>query len=217
MKSGQQRWKGSRGLSRISHGVPTVWEHDGSAEIISEAGDVVQGFDPKNGRRVWSSEVIGEGKVPSVIVGDGLAFTSGGWGGKETIKAFRLGGEGDLKETNLVWEQRKGMPKVPSMIYVKPYLFATTDGGVASCLKGETGEIVWQDRLNGNFSASPVSVEGRIYFLSDEGVTTVIEAGPEFKVLAKNPLEEKVQASIAISGRHLFIRTEKSLFCIGEK
>ena len=217
VKTGQQRWKGSRGLSRISHGVPTVWEHDGSAEIISEAGDVVQGFDPKNGRRVWSSEVIGEGKVPSVIVGDGLAFTSGGWGGKETIKAFRLGGEGDLKETNLVWEQRKGMPKVPSMIYVKPYLFASTDGGVASCLKGETGEIVWQDRLNGNFSASPVSAEGRIYFLSDEGVTTVIEAGPEFKVLAKNPLEEKVQASIAISGRHLFIRTEKSLFCIGEK
>ncbi len=216
-KTGKERWKGMRGLSRISHGVPNIWEHDGTAQIISEAGDVVQGFDFETGKRLWSSQVIGEAKVPSVVLGDGLAFTSGGWGGKETIKAFRLGGEGDLKEENLVWEQRKGMPKVPSMIYVKPYLFAIADGGIATCMNGESGEVVWQERIGGNFSASPVSAEGRIYFLSDDGLTTVIEAGPELKVLAKNPLEEKVQASIAISGGRLFIRTEKNLFCIGEK
>jgi outer membrane protein assembly factor BamB len=217
VKTGKERWKGMRGLSRISHGVPNIWEHEGKVQVISEAGDVVQGFDFETGKRLWSSQVIGEGKVPSVVLGDGLAFTSGGWGGKETIKAFRLGDEGDLKEENLVWEQRKGMPKVPSMIYVKPYLFAITDGGIATCMKGETGEILWQERVGGNFSASPVSAEGRIYLLSDEGLTTVIEAGPEFKVVAKNPLEEKVQASIAISNGRLFIRTEKHLFCIGEK
>ncbi len=216
-KTGKERWKGKRGLSRISHGVPNIWEHDGKTEVVSEAGDVLQGFDFQTGERLWSSEVIGEGKVPSVVLGDGLAFTSGGWGGKETIKAFRLGGAGDLKETNLVWEQRKGMPKVPSMLHVKPYLFAIPDSGVATCMKAETGELLWQGRVGGNFSASPVSAEGRIYLLSNEGVTTVIEASPEFKVLAKNALEEKVQASIAISQGHLFIRTEKNLFCIGEK
>ena len=215
-KTGKERWKGKRGLSRISHGGPTIWEHDGVTEVVSEAGDVVQGFDALTGERLWSSEVIGEGKVPSVVLGDGLAFTSGGWGGKETIKAFKLGGKGDLKEANLVWEQKKGMPKVPSMLYVKPHLFAITDGGVASCMKAETGEIVWQERVGGNFSASPVAAEGRIYFLGDNGETTVIEAGPEFKVLAKNPLGERVQASIAVSQRQLFIRTEQNLFCIGD-
>ena len=117
-RTGQERWQSKRGLSRISHGAPAIWEHDGKAEVVSEAGDVVQGFDVRTGERLWSSEVIGEGKVPSTVLGDGLVFTSGGWGGKETIKAFRLGGKGDLKETQLVWEQKKNMPKVPSMIYV---------------------------------------------------------------------------------------------------
>jgi outer membrane protein assembly factor BamB len=109
------------------------------------------------------------------------------------------------------------MPKVPSMLYLKPYLFSIPDTGVAGCMKAETGEIIWQERIGGNFSASPVTAAGRIYLLSDEGVTTVIAAEPEFKVLAKNPLGEKVQASIAISQERLFIRTEKNLFCIGEK
>ncbi|MEO8351236.1 MAG: PQQ-binding-like beta-propeller repeat protein [Chthoniobacteraceae bacterium] len=216
-KTGKERWKGKRGMSRISHGVPTIWEHDGQAQVISEAGDVLQGFDAKTGERIWSSEVIGEGKVPSVVVGDGLAFTSGGWGGKETIKAFRLGGKGDLKETNLVWQQRKAMPKVPSMLYLMPHLFAISDGGIATCMEAATGSVLWQERVGGTFSASPVAADGRIYFLGDNGETTVVAAGPEFKVLAKNPLGEKTQASIAISQERLFIRTEKNLFCIGEK
>ncbi len=215
--TGKERWKTKRGLSRIAHSVPSIWKTPaGTTQLISEAGDVLQGFDPQTGARLWSSQVIGEAKVPSMVLGDGLAFTAGGWGGKETIKAFKLGtGFGDLKESNLVWEQRKGMPKVPSMIYVKPHLFAITDGGVASCMKADTGELVWQERVGGNFAASPVAAEGRIYFVGDNGETAVVEAGPEFKVLARNPLGEKVQASPAISQGQLFIRTEKNLFCIG--
>ena len=216
-KTGKERWQGKRGLSRISHGVPVIWEHDGRAEVVSEAGDVVQGFEVQTGERLWSNEVIGEGKVPSTVIGDGLVFTAGGWGGKETIKAFKLGGKGDLKEANLVWEQKKGMPRVPSMLYVKPHLFAITDGGVATCMKADTGELVWQERVGGNFSATPVAAEGRIYFLGDNGETTVIEAGAEFKVLSKNPLGEKVQASMAVSQGQLFIRTEKHLICIGAR
>ena len=217
VRTGKLRWQGERGLSRISHGVPVVWKHNGQAEIVSEAGDVVQGFDARTGRRLWSNEVIGEGKVPSTVLGDGLVFTAGGWGGKESIKAFRLGAQGDLKESQLAWEQKKGMPKVPSMLYLKPYLFAITDGGVASCMQAETGELLWQERIGGNFSASPVSAEGRIYFTDDQGQTTVIAAAREFKVLAKNPLGEKVQASAAISQRHVFIRTVAHLVCIGAK
>ena len=213
--TGRERWKARRGLSRISHGVPVVWDHDGKPQLVSEAGDVVQGFDLETGERLWSSEVVGEGKVPSTVVGEGLVFTAGGWGGRESIKAFRLGAAGTQSTNRLVWEQRRGMPKVPSMLYLKPHLFATTDGGIATCLKAATGEIVWQERLGGNFSASPVSAEGRVYFVSDEGETIVIAVGPEFKVLARNPLGEKVQASPAISQGQIFIRTEKQLFCIG--
>lgn len=213
-RTGKKRWQGKRGLSRIAHGVPAIWEHDGKAEVVSEAGDVVQGFDAQTGERLWSDEVIGEGKVPSTVLGDGLVFTAGGWSGRDSIKAFRLGGQGDLKETQLVWEQKKNMPRVPSLLYLKPYLFAITDGGVASCMKADTGELIWQERVGGNFSASPLVAEGRIYFLGDDGETTVIEAGPEFKVLAKNALGEKCQASPAISQKRIFIRTAGNLFCL---
>lgn len=215
-KTGVERWKAKRGLSRISHGVPNIWEQNGKAQVISEAGDVVQGFDAASGERIWSSEVIGEGKVPSMVLGEGLAFTSGGWGGKETIKAFRLGATGDLKESNLVWEQRKGMPKLPSMIYLKPNLYAIGGGGVVTCMKADTGELVYQERVGGNFSASPISADGLIYLLSDEGVTTVIKAGEEFKILATNTLPEKAQASMAVSNHHLLIRTIGQLYCIGK-
>jgi outer membrane protein assembly factor BamB len=214
--TGKLRWKAPRGSSRIAHVVPNIWTApDGRVQVISGAGDVVQAFDARTGERLWTSKNIGEGVVPSIVLGDGVAFTASGWGGRESIKAFRLGGRGELKETNLVWEQKKGTPKVPSMLYLQPHLYAITDGGVATCMNAGTGELVWQERVGGNFSASPVTAAGRIYFTGDNGETTVIEVGPAFKVLAKNPLGEKVQASLAIAHGHVFIRTEKHLFCIG--
>jgi outer membrane protein assembly factor BamB len=128
-----------------------------------------------------------------------------------------LGAAGDLKESNLMWEQRKGMPKVPSMIYIEPHLFAVTDAGVMSCVHAATGEIVWQERVGGKFSASPVTAAGRIYFVSDSGETVVIAAAPEFQELARNPLAEHVQASPAISQRQFYIRGERHLYCIGRR
>ena len=175
---------------------------------------MVQGFDLKTGERLWTSKNIGEGVVPSIVVGDGLAFTASGWGGRESIKAFAPGGKGNLGEANLAWEQRKGSSKIPSYLFLKPYLYTISEGGVAMCLKAETGELVWQERIGGNFSASPVSAEGHIYFLSDDGETTVIEAKPEFTVIARSSLHEKCQASMAVSHGKLFIRTAANLYCI---
>lgn len=214
VKTGKERWKAKRGQSRIAHGSPAVWMHDGKSEIVSEAGDVVQGHDSKSGELLWTSKVIGEAKVPSVVLGEGLVFTAGGWGGRESIKAFKLGKSGEAD--SFVWEQKKGMPKIPSMLYVKPHLFAVADNGMASCFKAETGEVVWQEPLSGKFTASLVEAEGRIYILGDNGTTTVIEAGPQLKVLAENALGEKVQASMAIAQGKIFIRTEKGVWCVGK-
>jgi len=214
--TGKERWKSMRGLSRISHGTPVIWTGpDGKKQVVSEAGDVVQGFDLQTGDRLWTSEVQGEGKCPSTLLGEGMVFTAGGFRGRESIKAFKLGGKGELKESNLVWEQKKVNPKVPSMIYVQPYLFAVQDNGIASCVQPETGAVLWQERVGGNVSASPVSAAGRIYFLDDKGDTTVVEAGPKFKVLAKNPLGERGQSSLAIANGRIYLRGEKHLYCIG--
>ncbi len=214
-KTGQRVWTGKRGLSRIAHVTPIIANVDGKDQIISGAGDRLQGFDPKTGELIWSLYAQGEGVTPSPVLGEGMVLASSGFE-KSTLRGVKLGGRGDLTETNIAWEQKKGVPTQPSPIYVKPHLFAITDGGVATCYNSTNGEIIWQERVGGNFSASPVYAGGRIYFLSEAGETTVIEAGPQFKILARNPLGEKCQASMAVAGNRLFIRSDKHLFCINQ-
>ena len=213
-KSGDVAWKAMRGQSRISHVTPNIMTHLGREILVSGAGDVVQGFDLKNGERLWSIYSQGEGVVPSMVVGDGVVFSVSGFE-KPTIRAVRpperAGGE-----ATIVWEQKRSVPMIPSLLFVGKHLFGITEGGVAICLEAETGEIVWQERVGGNHSASPVLAENRIYFLSEEGETTVIEATQTFKVLARNELKAKCQASMAVSQKQIFIRTANRLYCIAK-
>lgn len=215
-KTGRRVWTAKRGLSRIAHVTPIVWTHPAARpQLISQGGDVVQAHDLQTGELIWTSEQKGEGLVPSPVIAGDVVLAASGWGGRESFKAFRLGGRGDLRETNLVWEQKKGMPKIPSALYATPHFFAITEGGIATCYNAGSGDIVWQERVGGNHSASPVLADGQIYFLSEEGETTIVGAGPEFKVLARNSLGEKCQASMAVSRGQLFIRSERHLWCIG--
>jgi len=216
-KTGKRVWTGKRGLSRIAHVSPIIVPMDDEPLLISGAGDRLQGFNPKTGELLWSIYSQGEGVTPSPVVGAGMVFASSGFE-KTTLRAVRLGNAtGDVTQTHIVWEQIKGVPTQPSPIFVNPYLYAITDGGIATCYAPDNGEIVWQERLGGNHSASPVFGDGRIYFLAEDGETTAISVGSQFKVLSKNPLKEKCQASIAISQGHLYIRGEKHLYCIGPK
>jgi outer membrane protein assembly factor BamB len=213
--TGQVRWKGRRGSSRVAHVVPQVAAVDGQDQLVSGAGNVVQGFDLKTGELLWTVSSPGEGVVPSVVVGDGLAFTASGFG-ESRVCAVRLGGgRGDVTRTHAAWESREDVPHMSSMLYVSPHLYLVTESGVAKCMKGATGEVLWRERLRGSFSASPIWADGKVYFLSEKGTTTVVEEGPQFKILATNELGEKCCASPAISQGHLFIRTDKALYCIG--
>jgi outer membrane protein assembly factor BamB len=214
--TGEVRWEGKRGSSRIAHVTPHIFRENGIDRLVSSAGDVVQGFDLKTGRRIWTVSSPGEGVVPSLVVGEGLVFTTSGFG-DSAIRAVRTGGKGDVTETHIAWETTEEVPKIPSMLYVKPFLFLITESSVVRCLKAATGEVLWRQRLGGRYSASPVWANGRIYFLSEKGEAVVIEARPEFKVLARNKLEEKCCASPAISQGNIFIRSESNLFCIGPK
>lgn len=215
-KTGKRMWTGKRGMSRIAHVTPIVTKIDGRDQLISGAGDRMQGFDPKTGELIWSIYQQGEGVTPSPVLGNGMLFASSGFE-KTTLRGIKLGGaKGDVTDSHIAWEQKKGVPTQPSPLFVKPYLYTISDGGIASCYKPESGEIVWQERVGGNFSASPVFADGRIYFLSEAAETTVIAPGTEFKVLAKNKLEGKAQSSMAVSGGKLFIRTDKNLYRIGK-
>ncbi len=211
--TGQVKWRGRRGLSRIAHVVPQIVTVDGKIQVVSGAGDVLQGFDFQTGKRLWTVRSSGEGVVPSIVVGDGLIFATTGYGRSE-ILAVRTGGQGECTDTHLVWQTEKDVPHVPSMLYVKPHLYALTEAGVMTCFNAQSSKVIWRERLQGLFSASPVWAEGRIYCLNEKGMTTVINAGSTFKVLAENDLDAICKASIAISIGRMFIRTEDTLYAI---
>jgi outer membrane protein assembly factor BamB len=216
-KTGQRVWTGKRGLSRIAHISPLVLSIDGAPQLVSGAGDRMQGFNLKTGELIWSIYTQGEGVAPSPVAGDGRLFASSGFE-KTTLRGIKLSKmKRDVTQTHIVWEQIKGVPTQPSPIYVKPRLYAITDGGILTCYNPQNGDVLWQDRVGGTHSASPVFADGKIYFLSETGETTVIDSGETFKVLACNPLNERCQASIAISGGNILIRTEKAISCIGQK
>ena len=107
---------------------------------------------------------------------------------------------------------------MPSFLYVAPHhLFTIKEDGIAMCLDAQTGKVLGRRRIGGNHRASPLYAEGRIYFLSEEGETTIVEATPEMPVIGKNTIPGHCQASLAVSGGQVFLRTDKALYCIGPR
>lgn len=211
--TGQEKWRARRGLSRQAHVTPIVTEVDGQPQLISGAGDVVQGFRPDSGERIWSVRSPGEGVVPSIACGGGLVFTSSGYGAP-TIRAIRPNGSGDVTATHVAWESRDNVPLIPSFVVADGLLFCVKETGVATCFEAQTGKVLWQERLGGKFGASPVLAEGRLYCLAKDGSTIVIASGRVFRLLARNGLEGPCEASPAISAGRIFIRSQGTLFCV---
>lgn len=212
-ETGSVRWKGKRGESRVGHVTPILV--DDESQVVTAGGDRVQGFDVKTGKRIWSIYSQGEGVTPSPVVGEGLIFTSSGFEAP-TTRAIKLGGQGDITKSHIAWEQTKGVSALASLLYVKPYVYSITRDNILHCLKASSGDIVWMKRLEGVHSASPVYADGKIYVLSEDGVTLVLRPGSEYDEIASNDLEETCLASMAVSNGQFFIRSAEHLFCIGK-
>lgn len=210
--TGKIRWEGKRGESRVGHVTPILVES--GKQVVSAGGDRVQGHDVRNGKLLWSIYSQGEGVTPSPVVGDGVLFTSSGFE-EPTIRAIRLGGKGDITKSHIAWEQKKGVPALASFVFIKPYLYSITRANILHCIEAATGEVVWSERLNGVYSASPVYADGRIYLLSEDGLTIVLRPGDRYDELSRNTLDETCLASMAVSKGQFFIRSAEHLFCIG--
>ena len=130
------------------------------------------------------------------------------------LLAIKPDGLGNVTGTKIVWRTNKGAAYVPSPISEGDYFLVVSDGGVAHCFEAATGRLAWQERL-GEHHASLVSANGLVYFLNDNGVMNVVRPGPVFTRVAQNELDEKTFASPALSHGQIFIRGDKSLFCIG--
>jgi len=217
-RTGKVLWKVPRQTTAkrtFSFSTPLVIEVSGRKQVITPGSGVVSALDPKNGREIWRVR-YGEGYsvVPRPVFGHGLVFLSSGYE-RAIIHAIRPDGQGDVTDTHVAWTQERGAPKSPSMLLVGDELYAVADNGVAICVDARTGRIHWQERVGGNYSASPVFAGGRIYMQNETGTGFVLAPGKEFRVLAENPLGERTLASYAVLEGALLIRTEQHLYRIG--
>lgn len=217
-QDGRTLWKTPREHKTRSYCVPTVFELGGRTQMLVTGDRTTASYDPRNGKLHWIMDGPTEQFVASVVYNPkaDLLFVTGGYPELHVL-GLKHGGKGKVGEEQIVWRSSRGASYVPSPISVGDWFFIVSDGGIASCFHASTGKQEWQERLKGGHHASLVSAENRIYFLGDNGTTTVVEAGPEFKVIASNELGEEAFASPAISEGQIFIRTEHHLFAIGTK
>ena len=184
-------------------------------QVVSVGAFRAAAYDPQSGKEIWRVNYDdGFSNVPRPVYGHGLVYIVSGWTSPPRLLAVRPDGTGDVTKTHIAWTLRRGVPYIASPLLVGDELFVVNDNGILTCLDAQTGATHWQQRLGGNYSASPVFADGRIYFQSEEGVTTVIAPGREFRRLASNQLDGSMQASMAVAGGSLFIRTDTHLYRI---
>jgi outer membrane protein assembly factor BamB len=214
-RTGKVRWKTSRRTpADQAYSTPLVIRVGDKDQVISAGAYRAAAYDPQNGKEIWRvSYADGFSNVPRPVFGHGLVYIGTGFNTPSLI-AVRPDGSGDITKTHVAWTMRRAAPLTPSPLLVGDELYVVNDVGILSCLDAGTGELRWIQRLDGNYSASPVFADGRIYFQSEEGVTTVIAPGKTFRKLATNTLDEATLASMAVSGGSIFIRAERHLYRI---
>ena len=220
-KTGKTVWKTDRSVAwgntdgdfKKAYSTPLLVEVDGRLELVSSGSKAAMAYDPATGRELWKIRYDGFSSTARPLFGLGLVFINTGFSTAD-LYAVRPGGNGDVTDSHIEWKVTRGIGSKPSPVLVDDLLYLVHDGGVAVCLQAKTGKEVWTKRLGGAFSASPIVADGRVYFFSQQGVTSVIKPGRKFELLATNKLPEGFMASPAVAAKSIFLRTEKALYRI---
>lgn len=219
--TGKTVWQKTRAIEypdnpdmKKAYGTPLVLEVKGKPQLISPAAAATIAYDPRTGEEIWKVRHGGMNVAQPPQVGDGKVFLCTGAGGLGML-AVRPDGGGDVTASNIVWKfGKKGAPTRGSLLLIDDLIYLVNDIGLAMCLEAKTGQLVWQQRLNGQFTASPVYAGGHIYFCSQEGAIHVLEPGRTAKIVAVNKLADGFMASPAVADNALFLRTTTHLYRI---
>jgi outer membrane protein assembly factor BamB len=224
--SGKTLWKVDRPTNAIrespdSYTTPALLRYGKTTEIVITGGDSVTGHDPATGKELWRANGLNPDNTPNYrIVASPIVFNDIIYAPTRIrpLLALKAGGRGDISTSHLLWSTVNG-PDVPTPVTDGKYFYIVNDRGIMWCLDAKTGtEIYGQQRLKpGTYSGSLVLADEKLYITNEEGLTTVIKAGPTFEVISENPLNDYCLSSPAISDGQIFIRTATNLFCIGKK
>ena len=201
-----------------SYHTPLVVEVNGTPQLINNGAMLVTGHEPRTGRELWRVLYRDDNPISRIVSGHGLFFiNSGGSPGATHLLAVRQGGVGDVTESHVVWKMTKDVPHESSPVLVGDLLYLLSDRGVLICKQATTGNTVWSERLEGQYGASLLYADNRIYISSKQGKTIVIEPGLTFRVLAVNELDGFLGASPAVAGKSLLLRTKTHLYRVQSK
>jgi outer membrane protein assembly factor BamB len=211
-ETGKERWRAPRPNRTRSYCTPLIRTLGGREQLMLSGTKCVASYDPNNGKELWRIDGPTEQFVASLVETKGIVFLTGGF---PTFHLLGIDptGSGNVTNTKVLWHDHRGASYVPSPIAAGDYFFVVSDDGIASCWEAKTGKQMWKHRLGAHHSASPVSAGGNLYFTSDDGDTYVFKAGPEFKLVATNPVGEQVRASPAVSAGEILIRGGENLYC----
>jgi outer membrane protein assembly factor BamB len=217
-RTGRELWRTRRDAS-VGWGTPIAIRAGQRDEVIVNGQQYVTSYDPITGRELWRCGGTTYEVIPTPVVGYGLVFCSSGRAGPTL--AIRPGGSGDVSRTHLAWESPRGSPFVPSPILYGEQIYMVNDmASIVTSLSATTGQALWQGRLGvaqrEGFSASPVAVDGKIFFTNDDGETFVLRAGPKFELMHTNQLGESMLASPALVDGRWYFRTQRNLFAVGK-
>jgi len=204
------------GDQKKSYNTPVLLtDASGREQLVCMGSQWLVSYDPKTGEELWRLD-HGEGfsVVPRPVFCEDLQllYVCTGFSGGELI-AVRVDGEGDITEADkIAWRGSSRIPNKPSPLLVGDRLYLIADGGIGSCLDAATGEVLWTERIDGNYSASPLFADGKIYYANHEGVVNVLAPGDSLEVLAMNQLDGAIMASPIALGTSLVIRSSEALY-----
>jgi outer membrane protein assembly factor BamB len=216
--SGESIWRVERPTDAVNESpdaytTPALLDYDGRHQVIISGGDYVTGHDPQTGKELWRAGGLNPNKegnyriVGSPIAIDGMIYAPTR---KKPLLALHAGGQGDITESHLAWKfTGPGAPDVPTPATDGRYFYMVDDKGRATCLDAKTGALIWgpERTQQGIVSSSPVVADGKLYVLNERGITTVLTAGPQYKVLATNELDGSYTlSSIAVADQALLVR-----------
>lgn len=220
--TGKLRWKSPRRHTSqarltgqaeppMAYTTPLLVEVAGRTQLISSGSDQVVAYDPASGEEIWWATYNGYSTVPRPVFDGERVFVAFGFG-PGGLFAVRGDGLGDVTASHVAWEIRRGAPQSPSPLIVGSELYLLTDQGILTCLDAASGEQHYQKRIGGDFSASPIWADGRIYLLDENGRAIVIRPGQRFEQLAVNKVVGRTLASLAVADGAIFLRTDAHLY-----
>ncbi|HSF18842.1 MAG TPA: PQQ-binding-like beta-propeller repeat protein [Vicinamibacteria bacterium] len=219
--TGREVWRTPREDEIPTFATPTVFRGETGDELVTN-GTVVRGYDPKTGELLWHLAPNSEIPIGSPVVTDELIYVTAGYPPIRPIYAIRPGSRGDLgvdKTESLAWSLDRGGTYIPTPLVYRGFFYTNANNGRLSCYDARTGTLVYRERIGGvggSYAASPIASDGRLYFTNEEGETFVVEAGPEYRLLAKNSVDGLVLSTPAASDGLLVIRTLEHVYGIAE-